>query len=243
MNRKLRLLIVEDEEAILKGLIDLFIYHGYEVASATDGLNGLEMALSQRFDLVILDIMLPEMDGYTVCNKIREATRELPIMMLTARTTEEDIINGLTLGADDYMAKPFSIRELVLRVQAILRRSQRLAAEEEIIHLGEQVLINTLDLTGQWLLRNADKSAREEGIVFTRREVEIIRYLKRSSPRAVSREELLDKIWDYSRASEIETRTVDIHIAKLRRKIELSPKEPVFLLTIRGEGYKLVGAH
>src|SRR5207244_7837410 len=123
MQRKSRLLIIEDEPAILTGLLDLFVYHGYDVDAAQDGQLGLEKALQGTYDLIILDIMLPRLDGFAICDAIRHHSREQPLIILTAKTTDEDIITGLTLGADDYVAKPFSVRELVLRVEAVLRRS------------------------------------------------------------------------------------------------------------------------
>ena len=125
MQRKSRLLLIEDEQAILTGLLDLFVYHGYDVDAAQDGQLGLEKALHGNYDLIILDIMLPRLDGFAICDAIRHHSREQPLIMLTAKTTDEDIITGLTLGADDYVAKPFSVRELVLRVEAVLRRSAK----------------------------------------------------------------------------------------------------------------------
>ena len=130
MRNKLQLLIIEDEPAILTGLIDLFVYHGYEVEAAQDGRVGLDKALAGAYDLIILDIMLPTLDGFALCNAIRQHNREQPLIILTAKTTEEDIITGLTLGADDYVGKPFSVRELVLRVEAVLRRSTKLRQQE-----------------------------------------------------------------------------------------------------------------
>ena len=123
MTNKPKLLIIEDETAILRGLTDLFVFHGFDVQSEQDGRKGLATALSGNFDCILLDVMLPSMDGFSVCNAIRNTSREQPIVMLTAKSSEEDIINGLTLGADDYIAKPFSVQELVLRIKTILRRT------------------------------------------------------------------------------------------------------------------------
>lgn len=236
MNQKLRVLIVEDEEPILQGLIDVFIYHGYEVEAVRDGAEGLARATSEKFDLIILDVMLPSEDGFSVCNKIRQLDRKQPIIMLTAKTSEEDIITGLTVGADDYVGKPFSVRELVLRAEAVLRRSDKIKKLERTIQLAGVIEIDTLDLSGRRLDGTADDS-----LEFTRREVEILQYLKLNADRPVSRDELLEEVWDYDRAAWLETRTVDIHIAKLRRKIETDPKQPRILVTIRGEGYQLRG--
>ena len=229
--RPVNILVVEDEEAIRTGLIDVFVFHGYEVDSAATGPEGLEKALTGKFDLILLDIMLPGMDGYEICNEIRSKDRDQPIIMLTAKTSDEEIIQGLKLGADDYVAKPFSIRQLVLRVEAVLRRCQVGMEQARTISLGDGVQIDTENLSGQ---------NGAEALTFTKREIEVICYLAANSSRPVSRDELLTKVWGYARNLEIETRTVDIHIAKLRRKIELDPKEPLSLITVRGAGYKLV---
>ncbi|MGB5426781.1 MAG: response regulator transcription factor [Gammaproteobacteria bacterium] len=231
MQRKIRLLIVEDEEAIRAGLMDVFVYHGYDVDFAADGPQGLDKALSGRFDLVLLDVMLPGMDGFEICNRIRAQDRDQPVIMLTAKGTDEDIIQGLSLGADDYVAKPFSVAQLVLRVQAVLRRSRIGAENETTIRLGEDVEIDCRNLLGK---RN------DETLSFTRREVELLQYLQRNSERPVPRDELLAKVWGYARNLDIETRTVDIHIAKLRRKIEPDPVQPRYLVTVRGAGYRLM---
>jgi len=231
MNDKLRLLLVEDEAAIRAGLVDVFVYHGYEVECAATGPEGLELASSGRFDLIVLDVMLPGLDGFEICNRIRAADRDQPIIMLTAKSEDEDIVQGLTLGADDYVAKPFSVTQLVLRVQAVLRRSRSALEMASRIVLGDEVTIDVDNLAG----RRGDVE-----LAFTRREMELLRYLHAHGERAVPREELLNKVWGYSRGIEIETRTVDIHVAKLRRKLEHDPHEPRHLLTVRGAGYRLV---
>ena len=230
MDRQIRILIVEDEEAIREGLIDVLVFHGYEVDSAATGPEGLEKALTGKYDLVLLDIMLPGIDGYEICNQVREVDRDQPIIMLTAKTADEEIIHGLKLGADDYVAKPFSIQQLVLRVEAVLRRSQVGREQASTLSLGD-VTIDMDNLSG---------SNGKDEIAFTRREIEILAYLATHSKRPVSREELLSKVWGYARGIDLETRTVDIHIAKLRRKIEADPKEPARLITVRGAGYRLV---
>jgi DNA-binding response OmpR family regulator len=231
MTRQIRILVVEDEEAIRTGLVDVFIFHGYDVDSAATGPEGLEQALTGKFDLILLDIMLPGLDGYEICNRIRAKDRDQAIIMLTAKTSDEEIIQGLKLGADDYVAKPFSIQQLVLRVEAVLRRSQVGIEQAKTISLGKTVQIDTENLTG----RNGSES-----LAFTRREIEILSYLAAHSDRPVPREELLTKVWGYARNIDIETRTVDIHVAKLRRKIEANPKEPENLITVRGAGYRLL---
>ena len=233
MQRKPRLLIIEDEPAILTGLLDLFVYHGYAVDAAQDGRLGLEKALLGTYDLIILDIMLPSLDGFAICDAIRQHSREQPLIILTAKTTDEDIITGLSLGADDYVAKPFSVRELVLRVEAVLRRSTRRRYAEAQLDIGAHLQIDTRNLVGT-------QRGSAEPILFTRREVEILQYLTQHHDRPVSREELLVEVWGYAKASRFETRTVDIHMAKLRRKIEPNPKTPTVLITVRGEGYRLL---
>jgi len=231
MNQPISILVVEDEDAIRTGLIDVFVYHGYQVDSAETGPVGLEKALTGKFGLILLDIMLPGMNGYDICNEIRAHDRDQPIIMLTAKTSDEEIIQGLKLGADDYVAKPFSIAELVLRVEAVLRRSQVGVDRARTISLSNNVRIDT---------ENLDGSMDDQALTFTRREIDILSYLAQHSDRPVSRDELLVKVWGYSRNLDIETRTVDIHIAKLRRKIERNPREPANLLTVRGAGYRLV---
>ena len=229
MNKQINILVVEDEEAIREGLIDVLVYHGYNVDSAATGPDGLTKAQTGKFDLILLDIMLPGMDGYEICNRIRTDDRDQAIIMLTAKTSDEEIIEGLKLGADDYVSKPFSIQQLVLRIEAVLRRSQTGIELARTIQLGD-VEIDTDNLSGT---RNSEE------ITFTRREIEVLGYLAQNTDRAISRDELLIKVWGYARNLDLETRTVDIHIAKLRRKIENNPKEPVHLVTVRGAGYRL----
>jgi two-component system response regulator RegX3 len=148
MQRKIRLLIVEDEAAIRTGLVDVFVYHGYEVDFAADGPGGLDKALHGNFDLILLDVMLPGMDGFEICNRIRARDRDQPVIMLTARSNDEDIIQGLSLGADDYVAKPFSVTQLVLRVQAVLRRARTGVGLDHTIRLGDTVEIDAQNLSG-----------------------------------------------------------------------------------------------
>ena len=230
MAKKTRILVIEDEAAIREGLVDVLLFHQYAVECATTGPEGLEKALSGKFDLLLLDIMLPGMDGYEICDRIRAEDRNQPIIMLTAKTSDEEIIQGLKLGADDYVQKPFSIQQLVLRIEAVLRRSKTGKDETRNIRLvGLEV--DTANLSAQ---------ASEQEISFTRREIDVLSYLAQHTDRPVSREELLLKVWGYAKNLDIETRTVDIHIAKIRRKIETDPKNPVSLITIRGAGYRLV---
>lgn len=230
MTKEIRILVVEDEEAIRSGLSDVLVFHGYQVGCAATGPDGLRQALTGKFDLILLDIMLPGMDGYEICDRIRAEDPTQPIIMLTARTSDEEIIQGLKLGADDYVSKPFSIQQLVLRIEAVLRRSQVGQEQARTIRLGN-IEIDTENFSG---VKGRD------AIAFTKREIEVLSYLARNAGRPVSREELLLKVWGYARTLDIETRTVDIHIAKLRRKIEANPKQPEMLVTVRGAGYRLV---
>jgi two-component system response regulator RegX3 len=227
MAQKARLLIVEDEAAIRSGLVDVFVYHGYEVETAEHGDDGLRLALGGNFDLILLDVMLPGIDGFEICNRIRQQDRQQPVIMLTAKSSDEDIVKGLTLGADDYVAKPFSVTQLVLRVQAVLRRSGVGEAATREIRLNNGLLIDTENMSAG-------------DTVFTRREMDLLQYLCQQSDRPVAREELLARVWGYAKHMEIETRTVDIHIAKLRRKIETDPASPEVIVTVRGAGYRLM---
>lgn len=228
MNTKPKLLIVEDEPRILRGLTDLFVFHGYEVEGETDGKKGLSLALEGQYTCLILDVMLPSLNGFEICNAVRQHSRTQPILMLTAKNSEEDIINGLTLGADDYVAKPFSTSELVLRVNALIRRSGWIGIDNSLV-ISEEVSICAQTLTG---------TSYQQDTKYTRREVEILSYLQRQN-KPVTRDELLKQVWGYKTTKNIDTRTVDIHIAKLRKKIELNPKSPRHLVTHRGEGYQL----
>ena len=218
MAHKARILVVEDEEAIRSGLVDVFVYHGYEVETADNGDDGLRLALGGNFDMILLDVMLPGVDGFEICNRIRQQDRQQPVIMLTAKSSDEDIVQGLTLGADDYVAKPFSVTQLVLRVQAVLRRAGLDAFQGREIRLGNGLVIDSENM-------NAGD------IVFTRREMDLLQYLA-----------LLARVWGYANHLEIETRTVDIHIAKLRRKVEQDPSNPAVVVTVRGAGYRLITA-
>lgn len=230
MSNKTSILIVEDEESIRKGLCDVFVYHGYEVDAVADGAEGLQKALSGQYHLILLDIMLPGLDGLSICNEIRKSDRAQPIVMLTAKGDEDDIIKGLKLGADDYVTKPFSVRELVARTEAVLRRSPKLMATTEQVNWGPL----TVDPQNLVLHKNGEE------IEVTQREVDILRYLIKNSERPIDRQELLKEVWGYHNP-QMETRTVDIHMAKLRRKIEADPQEPQLILTVRGKGYKMGG--
>jgi len=222
-----KVLIVEDEPDMILGLKDNFEFEGYEVLTATDGQAGLEKARKERPDLVILDVMMPRMSGLEVCKALRSEGFDRPIIMLTARGQEIDKVVGLELGADDYVTKPFSIRELMARVRAVLRRSEgkkRLA----------RYRFGDVDLDFE--VYRATRAG--ESLDLSPREFELLRYLIERKGETVSRERLLEDVWGYE--SYPSTRTVDTHIAKLRAKIGDSGSEPRFVLTIHGLGYKFV---
>jgi DNA-binding response OmpR family regulator len=224
-----RILVVEDEEPIRQGLLDVLIFHGFAAAGAASGEAGLAAVVARPPDLVILDVMLPGLDGLEVCRRLRAAQADLPILMLTAKGAEEDIVAGFNAGADDYVCKPFSLRELMVRVEAILRRS------------GRSPQSAPLDLGGVWLdPGNLRLYTDDAGIALTRRECHMLLHLHRHRDRIISRREFLAEVWGYSEP-DLETRTVDIHLQRLRRKLEaVAPKLGRTLVeTVRGSGYRL----
>ena len=225
-----KILIIEDEPDMVLGLKDNFEFEGYEVLTAADGAAGLERARAQKPDLVILDIMLPKLSGLEVCKTLRSEGFEAPIIMLTARGQEIDKVVGLELGADDYVTKPFSIRELLARVRAILRRTD--GAKKRLARY------RFADLELDFETYRAKKGG--EHLDMSPREFELLRYLIERKGETVSRDRLLEDVWGYE--SYPSTRTVDTHIAKLRAKIGDSGSEPRHILTIHGMGYKFVDA-
>ena len=223
-----KILIVEDEPDMILGLKDNFEFEGYEVVTASDGATGLERARSEKPDLLILDIMLPRVSGLEVCKALRGEGFSAPIIMLTARGQEIDKVVGLELGADDYVTKPFSIRELLARVRAILRRSE-----------GQKKRLARYRFSDIELDFEAYRAARGgQALELSPREFELLRYLIERKGETVSRDRLLEDVWGYE--SYPSTRTVDTHIAKLRAKIGDSGSEPKWILTIHGMGYKFV---
>jgi two-component system alkaline phosphatase synthesis response regulator PhoP len=222
-----KILIVEDEPDMVLGLKDNFEFEGYEVLTATDGQSGLERARSQKPDLLILDIMLPRLSGLEVCKTLRGEGYDGPIIMLTARGQEIDKVVGLELGADDYVTKPFSIRELLARVRAILRRAE-----------GKKRLTryHFADVELDFEAYRASRAG--EALELSPREFELLRYLIERKGETVSRDQLLEDVWGYQ--SYPSTRTVDTHIAKLRAKIGDSGADPRHILTIHGVGYKFI---
>ena len=226
------ILIIEDEIAIAEGLVDLCELNGYRVKHVVDGESGLAEALSGQYGLVLLDLMLPGMDGFTVCDKIREKDKSLPIIILSAKNSDDDIINGLKFGADDYIPKPFSVPMLLARIEAVLRRSRQTMENEGKLVAGN-LRVNFREYTG---VRGTEELA------FTRKEIEILEYLWNNRDHAIPRSELLRKVWGYENAESVDTRTVDIHITTLRKKIEDDPAHPKLLVTFRGEGYQMRSA-
>ncbi|MEJ2366673.1 MAG: response regulator transcription factor [Deltaproteobacteria bacterium] len=224
---KASVLVVEDDRAILQGLLDVLVFNGYQAAGVEDGGQGLERALAERYDLVILDVMLPTLDGFSICKQIRKEKPNQVIVILTAKGSEDDIVRGFRAGADDYVSKPFSLRELMVRVEAVLRRAGKNLGDEQIHSHG-------ICFDGKTLLA----TYKERVMELTRREMDIILYLHRKKDQIVSKKELLTEVWNYA-DPDIETRTVDIHMLKLRKKITSLIGDITFILTVRGEGYRL----
>jgi DNA-binding response OmpR family regulator len=224
-----KILIIEDEPNMVAGLRDNFEYEGYQVITAPDGVTGLERALSEAPDLVILDVMMPRMSGLDVCKQLKSKRPSVPIIMLTARGQEVDKVVGLELGADDYVTKPFSIRELLARVKAVLRRARTVPKEQDGYSFGD-VEVN---------LRSCQVSRKGKALDFSSKEFELLKYFLCHPGETLSRDRLLEDVWGYERFPT--TRTVDAHIVRLRQKIEPRPEEPRFILTVHGTGYKFVG--
>jgi two-component system alkaline phosphatase synthesis response regulator PhoP len=223
-----KILIVEDEPDMVLGLKDNFEFEGYEVTTATDGQSGLERARAVKPDLIVLDVMLPKLSGLEVCKALRGEGWEGPILMLTARGQEIDKVVGLELGADDYVTKPFSIRELLARVRAVLRRTE-----------GRRKRLARYRFADVELDFEAYKATKAgEPLDLSPREFELLRYLIERKGETVTRDQLLEDVWGYE--SYPSTRTVDTHIAKLRAKIGDSGSEPHWILTIHGMGYKFI---
>src|SRR5438876_4786155 len=227
--KRARILIVEDEPAMVAGLRDNFEYEGYEVISAGDGVEGLDRALSENPDLVVLDVMMPRMSGLDVCKQLKVKKPSLPIIMLTARGQEINKVVGLELGADDYVTKPFSIRELMARVKAVLRRVSAPLPAAEVYRFSD-IEVNIRSNEVRRAGRPVDLSAKEFAL---------LAYFISNPAETLSRDRLLDAVWGYDNYPN--TRTVDTHIVHLRQKLEPNPEEPRFILTVHGSGYKFVG--
>ena len=224
-----RVLIVEDDESMAVALKDGFEFEGYEVTLARDGATGLREARENPPDLLILDVMLPKMNGHDVCRELRSGGSRLPIIMLTARGQEIDKVVGLKLGADDYVTKPFGFLELTARAEALLRRAGGRTGTAETISFGDVVA----HFDRGEILRGG------KAVTLSARELRLLRYFVEHPGRVISREELLDAVWDYEHAPL--TRTVDMHVAKLRKKIERDPADPHHIITVHRMGYKFVG--
>ena len=222
------ILVVEDDPAILRGLVDNLKFESYEVRTATDGEAGYRMVRDGKPDLVILDLMLPKLSGYELCRKVRAEGLTTPIMMLTARGEEGDRVLGLDLGADDYVTKPFSVRELLARVRALLRRAQPPQKLPDELRFDDVVVD----------FRSYEASKGGRPLDMTRKEFAILRLLAARAGEVVTRDELLNEVWGYENFPT--TRTVDNHMASLRAKIEQDPAEPQRLRTVHGVGYKFV---
>ena len=223
-----RILVVEDDRSIRMGLVDTLAAKGYEVDAVSRGSDGAERASSGRFDLVVLDVMLPDIDGFEVCRRIRNsAARKVAVIMLSARGAELDRVRGLELGADDYVTKPFSLMELLARVGSVLRRAQGDAAEPIALTFANIAI----DLVGHVATRDGAR------IELPSRAFAILKVFARRPGEVISRDVLLDEAWGYDDYPN--TRTVDNHLVKLRRALEDEPDKPRFLITVHGAGYKL----
>jgi DNA-binding response OmpR family regulator len=222
-----RILIIEDELPMRRGLEDCLSAEGYRVFSAADGESGLQRALDEQPDLILLDIMMPKLDGFAVAAELRRLGRITPILMLTGKGQVEDRVNGLDAGADDYLVKPFSIEELLARVRALLRRTQKNGLATTKLEFGDL----TVDLARQTAMRG------KRELHLTPKEFAMLRLLAATPGEPVSRERFLDAVWGYGAFPT--TRTVDNHIASLRRKLEKNPDDPRWLKTVHGVGYKL----
>jgi len=224
-----KILIVEDELNMINGLKDNLEFEGYEIDTAIEGNSGLQKVLENKYDLILLDIMLPGVSGLDICRNARKKGVETPIILLTAKGEEIDKVLGLELGADDYITKPFSLRELLARIKAILRRAPSTSHDNEgMVRIGN-ISVN---------FRNYVAVEGDHEVKMSHKEYEILHYLYKNEGKTVDRDDLMSNVWsiDY----EITTRTVDNFIMKLRQKIESDPNNPKIILTVHGVGYKMV---
>lgn len=225
--RRQRVLVVEDDAAIRQGIVDALAYSGYGVLEAGDGRRGLELAMEAAYDLMLLDLVLPGKDGLEILREVRASRVTIPVIILTARGEEADRVCGLKLGADDYVVKPFSVKELLARVEAVLRRSAERPRDVREVTIPRGVV----DLE-QCRVRFDDGTAAE----LSELEVELVRYLAANARRTISRDELLSRVWRMN-PSGVRTRTVDMHIARLREKLRDDAESPSIIVTVRGKGY------
>jgi DNA-binding response OmpR family regulator len=224
-----KILVVEDEPNMVVGLRDNFEFEGYEVITARDGVEGLQLALNESPDLVVLDVMMPRMSGLEVCKQLRAKRASIPIIMLTARGQEVDKVVGLELGADDYVTKPFSIRELLARVKAVLRRTAVVPKDRDQHSFGDV----EVDLRRCRVLRSG------KALDISSKEFELLKYFICHAGETLSRQSLLEDVWGYEHYPT--TRTVDTHLVRLRQKLEPNPEQPQYFLTVHGTGYRFVG--
>lgn len=222
------ILIIEDDISILRGLKDNLTFEGYSVLSSADGQEGLQIALEKHVDLLLLDIMLPGINGYEICRRLKKEKPELPIIMITARGSEMDKVGGLDLGADDYLTKPFSIPELLARIRAVLRRSTPDQNEIEKYSFGE-ITLN---------FKKFQAFMKDKEIKLSSREFALMKYFIQHEGEVIHRHELLNEVWGYNVTPT--TRTVDNYILDLRKKLEKDPAKPKHILSVRGVGYKFV---
>jgi two-component system response regulator RegX3 len=231
MDRKARIevLVVEDEEAIRRGVCDVLAFHGHVPTGVATGEEGLRQGMDPRFELVLLDVMLPGLSGFDVCSELRAARPNLPILMLTARGAEEDVLRGFRCGSDDYVTKPFSVAELVARIEALLRRAGKLERARPAPFR-----------VGAWRVDPERLEAERDGarVTLSRLEADLLSLLAREAGRIVSRRTLLQEVWGFEAPERVETRTVDVHVSNLRRR--LGDEGHRLIETIRGEGYRLV---
>jgi len=227
MEEKESILVVEDEEKIRSALADFLEFHNFEVAEAADGLEAERSVAGRRFDLILLDLMLPKVSGEQLCFKWRNDGLQTPIIMLTAKGQEKEKVAGLNLGADDYITKPFSLEELLARINAVLRRTDPARAVGQTFQFADL----DVDIAGLKIRRSEDE------IEISKREAAIVQHFAANPNRVISREELYKEVWNET-MSELGTRTVDMHIAKLRSKIERDAADPQIIKTVRGAGYK-----
>jgi two-component system alkaline phosphatase synthesis response regulator PhoP len=221
--------LIEDEPGLVVALTDLLREEGYEVESAVDGPSGLARASGETFDLILLDVMLPGVSGFEVCDELRRQGKQVPLLMLTARTQVEDRVAGLKLGADDYLLKPFEPPELLARIEALLRRAQKKDLGPVIRYSFGNVRVD---------FETGEVSKNGVPVSLAGKEIDLLRYLIQNRGRVVPREELMKNVWDYQ--VEVSTRTIDVHVAWLRQKLEDSPQNPKRILTVRGVGYRFV---
>ncbi len=222
-----RILTIEDDPAIRRGIVDALRFAGYEVLEAADGEVGMELALRAHYDLLLLDLVLPKGDGFEILREVRRLRPTLPVIILSARGEETDRVQGLRDGADDYVVKPFSVKELLARVEAVIRRSPERPNNVSRIDFPA----GQIDMARREICFNDGR--RQE---LSERELELVHYLAANSGRAISRDELLQNVWRISPKG-ASTRTIDMHIARLREKLEDDPADPAVLLTVRGKGY------